>query len=334
MVNLEWYRPLQLGTLTEDSVRQAFLASLIDSNRDTSFFVDWKKVRQNVESQRRALEKLTVVRGNRSPLEELQRILVDSPEVARVIPLLVAWRAKTGKVLRESPTGVLRSESFDFSGLRHLSDTEARAMADFAKASGGLQVLEETSDLGAYLLGIEAGMDTNARKNRSGKFMEAHVEPHIQRACAINPSWRLFDHKTFADVQKTGLKVPAGLLEREFDYAIVGPEKPLSIEVNYYEKEGSKPQEIVDSYIQRSHELKAAGWEFVWITEGPCWKGDTPQIRKAFPVLSAILNLDFCRRGVLDQVLGATEPQLLHSLSQAKSTEDAPEARRSGLDSW
>jgi type II restriction enzyme len=334
VVKLEWYRPLGLPALTEDAVRAAFLESLLESNRAPSFFVDWGKVHRNVDSYRASLAKLAPVYGSSDPRNVLVHILQESPGVAPVLPLLAAWRATSWKILQEENDGALRSESLDLSGTRPYSETAARNIAVFCERAGVLRVLHESQDLGAYLLGIEAGMDTNARKNRSGQFMEARVDPHIKRACAINPSWKLFSQKKFLTVREAGVQVPTGLLERKFDYAIIGPPKPLSIEVNYYDKEGSKPQEIVDSYIQRSRELRDAGWIFAWITDGPCWKGDTPQIRKAFAELDAVLSLDLCRRGVLDAVLGTTEPPLLRGLAEQIASSTSPRAKSKDIDRW
>lgn len=333
MVHVEYYEPLGITPLAEETIRAAFLNSLIESNRSPEFFVDWAKVRRNVESQRNLLQYLSSIRGSQDPQKELATVLVQTPAVARVIPLLAAWRAASWPVLRKSPDGALRSDSVDFSGSGHYSGEQLQLIVDFCQDSGVLKILSESANLEGYLLGVEVGMDTNARKNRSGKFMESHVEPHIHRACSSSPSWTLYSQRKFADIHFSGLDVPRGLLNRKFDYAIIGPPSPISIEVNYYDKEGSKPQEIVDSYIQRAGELSDSGWSFVWITDGPCWKGDTPQIRKAFSELDSVLNLDFCRRGVLDRILGAVEPNPPREPAISPGTPTQPPARQ-GLERW
>ena len=303
MVRLEWYRSLGLSELTENNVRRAFVESLLDSNRGPSFFVDWSKVRRNLESHHDSLAVIASIRGRPDPVTDLAALLRASPSIARTLPLLIAWRERRWRVLVESSDGVVSTEELDFSGKRPYTEEEALRIARFCNDSGLLGILSESLDLSSYLFGVEVGMDTNARKNRSGKFMEDHVAPLVQRARDQNPSIQLFSQRKFSDVQRLGYAVPQGLLDRKFDYALVSPERYLSIEVNYYDKEGSKPKEIVDSYIQRAHELERIGWDFVWVTDGPCWQGDPPQIQKAFAEMPAILNLEFCRRGVLTAIL-------------------------------
>lgn len=317
MVNLDWYRSLGHPDLTSETVRGTFLATLLGSNRPPDFFVDWKKVHRNVANHRDLLQKLAAIRGSAEAGSDLTRLLLTSPEVAPVLPMLIAWRTRDWKTLEEASDGTLRTISLDFSGTKRYTEEEAEALVTFCEKAGVTEVLRSTNDLSSFLLGVEAGMDTNARKNRSGDFMEAKVEPHMARAAAFNPQWRVFSQKRFSRLKEIGVRVPIGLLDRTFDYAVVGPPKPISIEVNFYEKEGSKPQEIVDSYIQRARELRESGWTFVWITDGPCWRGDTPQIRKAFTELDAVLNLELCRRGVLDAVLGVTDPAQLRELGNA-----------------
>lgn len=43
-------------------------------------------------------------------------------------------------------------------------------LVDFCDKSGILELFGNIKDLNTYLTGVEVGLDSNARKNRSGKF--------------------------------------------------------------------------------------------------------------------------------------------------------------------
>jgi len=52
---------------------------------------------------------------------------------------------------------------------------EIKDIVEFCKKSGILNLFGEINDLYAYILGMEVGLDSNARKNRSGKIFEQLV---------------------------------------------------------------------------------------------------------------------------------------------------------------
>jgi len=147
-------------------------------------------------------------------------------------------------------------------------------------------------------------MDTNARKNRSGKAMEMLLAPEMQRL-SKKYKFNVLQQKNFKNIEKIhpNIKIPNELKDRKFDFVFIKNKKCVNIEVNYYAGSGSKPQEIVDSYINRMHELKDAGWEFIWITDGDGWLTGKNQIHKAFEKQDYVLNINFVRKGVLEAII-------------------------------
>ena len=304
MVRTDWYRRLNLPSLTEKAIRKEFVRTLIDSNRDHKFFVDWEKVKGSVSEHRHALTTLNSILTKVDRRAALKDTLLRDPSVIPVIPLLVAWRLHddTGMVLSDDEHDGLKAIEYDFSSRSAISTAEAAKIADFCEASGLLGALEGLTDLLPYYMGVEVGMDTNARKNRSGKFMEDRIEP-LAQDLARKHGWRLFRQRKFSSLKADGIDIPPGLKDRKFDLAFVRSDRKISVEINYFDQLGSKPQEVVDSYIQRGGESQRAGWEFVWVTDGPCWKVDPPQLQKGFGAMDAVLNLSFCKRGVLEAML-------------------------------
>ncbi|HOO13441.1 MAG TPA: DpnII family type II restriction endonuclease, partial [Bacillota bacterium] len=68
----------------------------------------------------------------------------------------------------------------------------------------------------------------------------------------------LFQKKFHYLEKKFGIKVSAAIRNRKADFILMNTDKGrvVNIEVNFYSGTGSKPQEIVDSYINRQEELK------------------------------------------------------------------------------
>jgi type II restriction enzyme len=167
-----------------------------------------------------------------------------------------------------------------------------------------INFLKTVTNLKDYLTGVEVGLDTHARKNRSGSAMELAVLPLMQTLVESNKGLSLLFQKQFKDVEKSwGLSVPTTLRERRFDYVIKKDKTLINIEVNFFAGGGSKPQEIVDSYINRQNELYAEGWKFIWITDGRGWKAGKNQIQRAIKEIDYVLNLDFVRRGLLEHII-------------------------------
>lgn len=94
---------------------------------------------------------------------------------------------------------------------------------------------------------------------------------------------------------------------RKFDFVVRSGDKYFNIEVNYYSGQASKPQEIVDAYINRNNELKTSGWEFIWITDGDGWRHGTNQLSKAFKEIDYVLNVSLSQKGFLQDILLATD---------------------------
>ncbi len=195
---------------------------------------------------------------------------------------------------------------FIFTPREKLSNEEIDSIIKFCEKSGIFYLFEDThiKNIEDYIFGVEVGMDTNARKNRSGHAMETLLEPEFQRL-KEKYGFDMIPQKQFKTLLKEYpyLKIPPELKDRKFDFVFIKGNRTINIEVNYYAGSGSKPQEIVDSYINRMNELKAYGWDFIWITDGDGWTAGKNQIRKAFEKQNYVLNINFIRKGMLEAIV-------------------------------
>lgn len=289
-----------LGTKDLESLLDLFAATLADTNHTHEYFVDWIKVRRNVDSLKVEIGILSSLVGTNEPINELRNILNRYPEAARAIPLLVAVRDRRFKVLEDVSASSMYTElHFD---RRVLTDAEREAIVSFCARTGIGSLLTSINTLRDYVLGVEVGLDSNARKNRSGRAMESLINPILDEV-AKEYDLTLVKQKQFSYLAHQGIRVPPELKNRKFDWVLLGKRGSANIETNFYSGGGSKPEEIVDSYITRSSELRAANWKFIWVTDGAGWRSMRNQIRKAFASMDYVLNIEFIRRGLLANIV-------------------------------
>jgi len=302
MVQFEIYQKYFEVSSVDDLI-QLFQDSLIITNRTPEFFVDWKKVKQNVDSIKIELSLWNSLIGSGNIEEDFTKLIKDYPEVIKTIPILLAIREREFPIIVDFFNLEKGIKQLNFNKTRYskVTDSEVEDYLSFVKKAGILELFNYIKNFYDYVLGVEVGMDTNARKNRSGTAMEMLLKPVIEEIAAKFGCKVLFQ-KRFRAVAFWG-NVPPSLANRKSDFILYSSDKFVNIEVNYYSGAGSKPEEIVDSYINRRNELAANNWSFIWITDGNVWKGSESQLSKAFSEMDYVFNIEFTRKGLLYEAL-------------------------------
>lgn len=143
----------------------------------------------------------------------------------------------------------------------------------------------EIKDLVDYVFGVETGLDTNARKNRSGEITEKLVAKIFANA-NIEYSQQVSSN-TFPAVANV-----LGADQKVFDFVIKTVTKTYLIEVNFYSGGGSKLNEVARSYTDVAPKVNSIeGFEFVWITDGIGWHSAKNKLQEAFTAIPSIYNL-------------------------------------------
>jgi len=263
-------------------------------------------VRNNVTRLKVEFHILDSLIGSRDFNKELRNVLLKYPEVIPCIPILIAIRNRELKVIDDFFSAETYIAEYSFRK-RKLSNEEVEELVEFFEKTGLRYFFEELSSksIQDYVTGVEVGLDTNARKNRSGNAMELLLKPVIESIKARQDIPHLLFQKKFAVLNKEfGIKVSSELLNRQADFILLDKKnRVINIEANFFSRRGSKPQEIVDSYINRQNELKENGFEFIWISDGLGWKTQKNQMIKAFEKVDYLLNLHFVREGLLEGIL-------------------------------
>ena len=158
-----------------------------------------------------------------------------------------------------------------------------------------------------YVFGIEVGMDTNARKNRTGKIMESIVEEYLKKICKINHNINYISQATKTNIfEKWFLKIQQDKTDRRFDFAVYNKnnDKLIMIEVNFYSGGGSKLKSTAGEYKKLYDFLLAQNIEFIWVTDGLGWKSASKALDETFEYTNGrIINLRMLSDGILERTI-------------------------------
>ena len=301
MADISFYKK-HLNLSNVDEICKALSDTFIETNHTYDFFVNWSKVTKNRDAFKYEIAILKSLKNSSKPVADFRDLLGNYPEVIKVIPILLACRDGLLKVLNSIDTG-LQYKTFDFSK-KSYDTKEIGEIVDFTKNTGLLDMLCKMDSAIDYLLGVEVGLDTNARKNRSGLFLERIVTETLEELSARNSRLTFVKQKSFGYLEnKYNIEIPVTLRNRKFDYVAINKGKATNIEVNFYGGTGSKPSEIVSSYINRGQVLSSTGWTFVWITDGMGWNNMQRQLHIGVDNIGYVINASLLRKGLLEQII-------------------------------
>jgi type II restriction enzyme len=269
-----------LGFKSEKEFLEYFFNTLLETNWTYEYFVDWNKVKNNVKSYVKEICLLNALtKIDREDREsELKEIFLKYPETIKVIPLLIAVRESSIPILEISEKAIYKV--FDFTE-RMISPEEAEELVDFCRNVGIINLFSEINDLYAYLLGVEVGLDTNARKNRSGKIFEDLVELLLKRKLSGFPDLSISRNDDSFKISR----------KKNADFVIYYQGEPkVLIECNFYSESGSKPIETANAYIELQRKTKGKNMHFIWITDGRAWNEMKNTINQVSKEIDFLLN--------------------------------------------
>ena len=198
--------------------------------------------------------------------------------VFEVLGILIAVRDDGQKLVVNNEGNVVLLKSY-FSS--------EKKVIDFLRETGLAEIFQSRriKNLVDYVFGIETGLDTNARKNRSGHVMEGMV------ARILDKNGISYRQEVYSSEWPEITKV-LGDDEKRFDFVIETQDKTYLIEVNFYSGGGSKLNEVARSYSDIAPKINSvSGFEFVWITDGIGWNSARNKLQEAYSIIPSIYNL-------------------------------------------
>ena len=255
-----------------------FISQLKGTNQTLDFFCDFCKISQNVEEIKLSLCMLNSLVGATNLRKSVETIWNRDKKVFSVMNILVAVRTREKKKILNYLGDCVPMESMF---------TSVDSIMEFLGETGLGHVLQnqQVKNLVDYVFGIETGLDTNARKNRSGHIMEKTVANIFLKAGI--PFRQEVYSKEWTEINRV-----LGDDEKRFDFVIETLEKIYLIEVNFYSGGGSKLNEVARSYSDIAPKINSVkGFEFVWITDGIGWKSAKNKLQEAYNIIPKIYNL-------------------------------------------
>ena len=255
-----------------------FMSQLQETNQTLGFFCDFDKISANVDNIKLSLCMLNRIIGTTDLRRSVETIWNRDRSAFSVMDILIAVRSEGKKVVLNSAGDCIVLDRLFTSIDGVLEYLEGTGLADLFRQ-------KKIKDLVDYVFGIETGLDSNARKNRSGHVMEGMVASILTKN---NIEYRQEVYSTeWKDLQKV-----LGDDEKRFDFVIQTPKKTYLIEVNFYSGGGSKLNEVARSYSDIAPKINSVpGFEFVWITDGIGWKSAKNKLQEAYSIIPSIYNL-------------------------------------------
>lgn len=281
-----------------DDVFTYLISNLKETIKTWDYFVNWNKVIKNYSDVEISLNLLNTLIGKDDIETAARNLLREYPKVIGVIPALLAYRERQVKLL--SDISDFSITEYDFS-----KPNDVDKAVIFLKETGFLKLLSDRKikSIPDYFIGVEVGLDSNGRKNRSGASMEDIAEFFIKDICQRNG----FEYMTQAAADKIKKKwnkdITVTKSSKRIDFAINTPNKLYLIETNFYGGGGSKLKSTAGEYADIYHQWTKDGHQFIWVTDGLGWKSTQRPLRDTFDNTDFIINLDMIQKGVLEELL-------------------------------
>ena len=278
-----------------------WLLTFTDSIANYRYYIDFETIYQNAEIYKVELNMMNSLIGSKNIERDFEYLTNKYPEIIKCIPTLLA--------VRQSEIIILDDEGNKFEYNFRKMNYSVEQYKVFMRETGLFDLLENhlVNNLYDYVLGVECGLNSNARKNRGGHLMEDLVEKFIQKAGfkkgetyfkemylqEIENKWKL--DMSFISNQNQATK--------RFDFVVKTDNCIYGIETNFYASGGSKLNETARSYKMIAEEAKkVVGFDFVWFTDGMGWISARNNLKETFDNMKNLYNIADMKNGVMKEI--------------------------------
>ena len=278
-----------------------WLLTFTDSIANYKYYIDFETIYKNAEEHKIELNMMNSLIGSRTIEDDFEKLVNKYPEVIKCIPTLLAVRQYEIIVLDDD------GNKFEYNFKNMNYDIEQYKV--FMRETGLFDLLEKhlVNNLYDYVLGVESGLNSNARKNRGGHLMEDVVERFIQKA-GFKKNETYFKEMYLQDIERKW-KLDMSFISnkntstKRFDFVVKTDNCIYGIETNFYASGGSKLNETARSYKMIAEEAhKVVGFEFVWFTDGMGWISARNNLRETFDNMDNIYNINDMKNGVMKEI--------------------------------
>lgn len=309
MKYLPTYKKLNLPD-DKETIFKYLVETLKESIFTWDYFVDFEKVKENVVKIEKELNLLNVLIGKSDIEKEFIKLIEEYPKVRTVLPILIAIRnSKIRETHLIDDFDVLLSENKEplFNSNTPLTPKLKTDLIKFFNDTGLKKIFTDKNikNIVDYCFGVEVGMDTNARKNRTGTSMEKLVEKIVENFCIKNNLEYMSQATQNKIKTKWNFNVQLDKTNRIFDFAIYSKTKNkiFVIETNFYGGGGSKLKSTAGEYKALSDFLKTQKIDLIWVTDGIGWKTTKKALYETFLHNDYVVNIELIKKDVLKDII-------------------------------
>lgn len=278
-----------------------WLLTFTDSIADYKYYIDFETIYRNAETYKVELNMLNSLIGSKDIEREFEILIKKYPEILKCIPILLAVRQHEIIVLDNE------GNKYEYNFKKMNYDIERYKV--FMRETGLFDLIQNhlVNNLYDYVLGVESGLNSNARKNRGGHLMEDVVERFIQKA-GFKKNETYFKEMYLQEIEEKW-KLDMSFISNQnqatkrFDFVIKTDKCIYGIETNFYAAGGSKLNETARSYKMIAEEAeKVVGFEFVWFTDGMGWISARNNLKETFDNMDNIYNIADMKNGIMSKI--------------------------------
>ncbi|MCC8120154.1 MAG: type II restriction endonuclease [Bacteroidales bacterium] len=291
---------------------KAFQIELKETNKTYDYFIDTNNIVID-EKEKIRLNTLDVLIGKKEDFDkEFRKLLNETPNVVSVFPLLIAISKNDRKnyikgdeiTIAENYTlERFKRYKFEFSNNDKINIEDYLYFFDKVglKQLYQFKIKKSTID---YVFGVLTGLDSNGRKNRGGKIFEKCISEILESICK-KYNFSLTNQEKYLKAleadkieeinnNKALQKEYKKLLKQKADFIIsnLQNKKAIIIEINFFNGTGSKPDSIIEAYIERQDKLNELNIPFIYITDGKgYWGRENNDLKNQFEQFNYIMNV-------------------------------------------
>ncbi len=272
------------------------------------YFTDFEKVKSNVQKVKVELNILNSLIGEEDIEEEFIKLIKEYPKTRQALPLLIAIRKdklNDTSVIANMDTLIAENKKYIF--YDKIDEEIEKELLIFFREGGLKDIFQNryVKNLVDYCFGVEVGLDTNARKNRTGTLMENIVSNYLTKFCQKNKDFTYIEQATQKKIkEKFNYRIKIDKNSRRFDFALFNKitKKLFLIEVNFYSGGGSKLKATAGEYQYLYDFLKNQNIDFIWITDGKGWLTALNPLEETFKHNDYVINLKMIKDGILNKI--------------------------------
>lgn len=255
-----------------------FFSQLQETNQTLDFFCDFEKISNHVNDIKLSLCMLNSLIGTTDLRKSIETIWTRDKSAFSIMDILIAVRSNGKKsILDSNGNCIILNRLFE----------SVDGIMEYLEGTGLAEIFTEgkIKDLVDYVFGIETGLDSNARKNRSGHIMENMI------ADIFTKNGIAFRQEVYS-TEWTEIQQALGDDKKRFDFVIKSASTTYLIEANFYNDGGSKLNEVARSFMEIAARINSVkGFEFIWITDGTAWKAAKDKLKEAYSKIPGMYNL-------------------------------------------